>query len=197
MYIRFKQHNINVERLETKMSDQFSDYVNNALYNSNSPEGMMLYGHTVFEMSRTDDISYLKESRKRWIINNFVNYENCNRQSYNDFYNNHISDNWNTLLCKRIEFAKDNVEYDDDVDKHYKLMALKNDSLVKLNEMLLSKNNDNLAEDNESYISEDEDTDNESVGYFSTSDSYDEEEYDDYYDKCLDEEGYEEDDYDY
>lgn len=179
--------------------NSFHSYTDNALYTNCSPEGIMLNGHTVFLTACKRD--NMKDQRMHWIVNNFTNYENVDKRPYYEYYKSYISDVYNeyeVLDKKHLDTVIEDTPYEDDIDIHYRELANKHAALAKLNERICSCNE--MPEDTELFEYQ-ESTDE--ISEYQSSVDYDEyyldTDYDNdaYYEKCLDNEEYEDDDFDY
>lgn len=173
---------------------QFHEYSENALYTNNTPEAIMLNGHTVFLIANKNDNT--KDKRMQWVVNNYTDYDNVDKRPYYEYYKNNIADDYNEYeVCEMLDREPTpfmNKTYEDDVDIHYRELGNKYVALAKLNERLQRNETPEIIEPFEESIAE-------STEYQSSLE-YDDlcsEGYDEYCEKCLDNEQFEDDDYDY
>jgi hypothetical protein len=174
--------------------ESFHQYADNALYNQQTPEAIILNGHTVFWTANKSNS--LKDQRMNWIINNFVDYENIDKRPYYTYYKKNITDICQDYEVLDIQAPEQEPIYDDDITIHYQELANKYAALARLNDQLLSKC-DEIPECSDAF--EYQYSMPESIEYQSTLEYDDEymETDEEYYERCFDNEQYEDDDYDY
>lgn len=173
----------------------FNNYADKAIISVDSPEGIMLNGHSVHSIFCHKNKNVL-DQRMYWIVNNYTNYENIDKRPYYEYYKANINDTYNQYEIIEKLLPSPNYEYEDDIDIHYRELNNKYAALAKLNEKL-QQNNNEIPEITEPYEYQ-ESTESE---YQSTIEEYDDDIYietdEEYYEMCLDDQEYEDDDYDY
>jgi hypothetical protein len=164
------------------MMESFAAYAQNIFQNSNDPYAVMLNGHTTFWTSM--QFPDIKERRMRWLQNNYdgvVDKETV------------VVDPYHVPIRQQPVYIADEIEYEDDDVKHYRILRDKYAMIAEASNMMQQKpDEDDITE---SYYEQEEESDDCISDYKSLID--DEDDYDYYsYDYAEDTE-YDEDDYDY
>lgn len=178
----------------------FHNFAHTAIYDSKSPDNIMLNGHTIFFISHVDNLTDIHKNRMNWVINNFVDYDNVDKRPYYEYYKSNIYDNYIPMKYESKPLQFKAQEYQDDIDIHYEELNIKHARLVELNAQLTANQNQN---DDERYSIndmdyEDEDS-NETIELQYESDTEYDDDYDinDEWDEYLENEFYENDEYDW
>ncbi len=178
----------------------FHNFANTAIYDSKSPDNIMLNGHTIFLVSHVDNSTDIHMNRMKWVINNFVNYDNVDKRPYYEYYKSHIYDNYIPMKyeSKPLLFKSEDIQ--DDIDIHYADLNIKHARLAELNAQLTANQNQN---DDERYSINDMDYDDEDshetieLQYESDTEYDDDYDINDEWDEYLENEYYENDEYDW
>lgn len=186
---------------------EFDNYSNTIINDSNDYMSILLNCHTTFMMTHNKNNNFnIKNNRMDWIISNFTDYNNVDKEPYYEYYKKNINDNYSLVFNPpscfhnemerqekyKIEEQKKEFDdyYNDDVTIHYR------DILNKYSKSSYNHVDvDDDIEDNYSEIFS-----NSSSSFCDEDyDSYDYADYDEYYDELLNEQqsDFEEDDYDY
>jgi hypothetical protein len=184
------------------MMQNFHNFANTAIYNSSSPDSIMLNGNTTFVMSQIDNSSDIMKNRMKWIVNNFVNYDNVDKRPYYEYYKSHIYDNYVPVKyeSKPIHYKREDEDRDD-IDIHYADLNIKYSRLAELNAQLIAPPTNPYDDDRYSNNDMDyEEEDNNEIlelEYESDTDYDDDYDINDEWDEYLENEYYEDDDYDW
>lgn len=134
----------------------------------------------------------IHDTRKTWVINNFVEYKNIETTQYSDYYDRNVKDSYSGVFnppCCPLNAAEKEEKQsyqEDDIDVHYRDIANKYTNIMKMHQ----KEDDEI-----SYHSEDDSEYSQELGYTSMTEISDYDDYEDYDD--YDDDAYYEDDYDY
>ena len=183
------------------MMQNFHNFANTAIYDSSSPDSIMLNGNTIFVMSQVDNASDIKNNRMNWIINNFVNYDNIDKRPYYEYYKSQIYDNYIPVKYESNTYGNKNEDFLDDIDIHYADLNTKYARLAELNAQLTAPENpcDDDRYSNLHDMDYDEEDNNETleIEYELDTDYDDDYDINDEWDEYLENECYEDDDYDW
>lgn len=174
--------------------DSFTEFVS-TVFGKDDPLSEYFQAYTTVSMCNRNTRQKIHDTRKRWIINNFVEYKNVDTEEYSIYYENNVEDSYSGVFapppCRlNVEEKEENEVYqEDDIDIHYRDIA---------NKYAIITNLQNYQKDDEdevsNYIEYETDYSHDN-GYISMTEFSDFDEYDDIDD--YDEDIYFEDDYDY
>ena len=169
--------------------NQFRNFVN-LHFDKNTAEFDYLNGFTTFNMCDSENRKKIHDIRKKWIINNFCNYEPVIQKDYENYYNENILDNYNyNFNPPKSYYTEPNiekVEYDD-IDDHYRYISNNYSRIVLLQSQKKEEELDDIECEYSGYHSDSSYDLYITIDNDSFYESY--EEFDDYVDY--------EDDYDY
>jgi hypothetical protein len=175
--------------------ESFADFVS-TVFGKDDPLATYFEAFTTVSMCNRNTRQKIHDTRKTWIINNFVEYKNIDTEEYSKFYDNNIIDSYSGVFApppcpvNTEEKEENEIYHEDDIDIHYKEIASKYDNISNLQQ------NNKKDEDEISYCTEYESDYSQDNGYNSLTEFTDFEDYDeidDYYEEDI----YFEDDYDY
>ena len=114
---------------------QFRNFVQ-LHFDKNTPEYEYFNGFTTVNMCNVNNREDIQNIRKKWIIENYHNFQPNNVSDYNDFYDNNIVDHYNHKFNPPESYYTEPVIYTketDDIDDHYESISKKYSRIVELN----------------------------------------------------------------
>jgi len=173
----------------------FAEFVS-TVFGKDDPLVEYFQAFTTVSMCDRNTRQKIHDTRKKWVISNFVEYKNVDTEEYSIYYENNVEDSYSGVFapppCRmNFEEKEENEVYqEDDIDLHYRDIANKYTNITNL-----QKYQKDEEEDEVMYCTEYESDYSQDNGYASLTEFSDFDDYDEGND--YDEDIYFEDDYDY
>jgi len=148
-------------------------------FDKNTPEYEYFNGFTTVNMCNPINREDIQNIRKKWIIENYNDFQSNNVNEYEHFYENNVVDNYSHKFNPPESYYTEpiiNKKETDDIDDHYDNISKKYSRIVELNKNKNEYDIVDMEEDYDGYNTED------SISSYITLDdeSYYDEEYDEY-----------------
>lgn len=175
--------------------ESFATFVS-TVFGKDDPLAEYFQAFTTASMCDRNTRQKIHDTRKKWVISNFVEYKNVDTEEYSIYYDNNVVDTYSGVFapppCRMNSEEKEENEIyqEDDIDIHYRDIANKYTNITNM-----QKYQKDEEEDEEVYYTEYESDYSQDNGYTSLTEFSDFDDYDDVDD--YDEDIYFEDDYDY